>query len=276
MIELTRRNFMLSASAGALLLATRQGFAAKALRLGCQSYSFRNFGTVEAIAKLRELDLTEMEFCSVHFPTDPADPKFKEAMDAIAAAKITVPSYGVEGFSADEAKNRAKFEFGKALGVQVLTADPEPDSFASLDKLTEEYGIKIAIHNHGPGARYDKVADTLKAVEGHSKLIGACLDTGHCIRSAEKPHEVAEQLGDRLISMHLKDWITGGEEKIVGTGDMDIAKLAAVLQGMNFGGPIMLEYENMPDNPVPDMKQGVANWMEAVKNAGGKKSRQDR
>jgi sugar phosphate isomerase/epimerase len=267
MIHVSRRQFMLSATAGAFLVAVGNARGAQAVRLGSQSYSFRNFDTLGAIAQLQALGLSEMEFCGVHFPADHNDPKFKAAQEAIAAAGIKVPVYGVEAFSADEAANRKKFEFGKALGIEILTADPAPDSFDSLEKLTEEFGIKIAIHNHGPGARYDGVSDTLKAVEGRSKLIGACLDTGHCIRSGEKPHEVIEQLGDRLISLHLKDWKHGGEEQIVGKGDLDVVKVAAALEAIGFDGPNMLEYEEQPENPAPDMKIGVANWREAVAKA---------
>jgi sugar phosphate isomerase/epimerase len=104
----------------------------------------------------------------------------------------------------------------------------------------------------------------LNAVKGRSSLIGACLDTGHCIRSGEKPHETIEALGDRLISMHLKDWILGGEEQIIGKGDMDLAAVAKELKALAFTGPIMMEYEESPDNPVPDMKLGWENWQNAV------------
>ena len=76
------------------------------------------------------------------------------------------------------------------------------------------------------GARYDKVADTLKAVEGRHPFIGACVDTGHHIRSGEEPHAVIDQLGDRVISLHLKDWEIGGEERIIGEGSMDLAAVA--------------------------------------------------
>ncbi|MBI3119586.1 MAG: sugar phosphate isomerase/epimerase [Candidatus Hydrogenedentes bacterium] len=267
MVTLTRRGFLASSTAGALVLACGTGHAARAFRLGAQSYSFREFSTEDAIKNLRELGLTEMEFCFAHFPPDVNDPKYLAAKAAIDAAKISVPAYGVEEFTADEAVNRKKFEFAKALGVEVLTANPDQESFASLDKLVEEFQIRIAIHNHGPKARYDKVADTLKAVEGHSPLIGACVDTGHVIRSGEKPHEVVQQLGNRVISLHLKDWVHEGKEQIIGKGDLDVIKLAEALGALNFQGPIMLEYEESPKNPVPDMKQGIENWNKAVSAA---------
>lgn len=269
MSAINRREFLVrgALTVPAAIWAARVAGAVPAqggFRMGSQSYSFREFDLNGAIGCLQQLGLTEMEFCAVHFPADKDAEGFAGVKAAIAAAGITVPCYGVEEFTADEAANRKKFEFAKALGVEILTANPTADSFDNLEKLCEEYQIKIALHNHGPGARYDKVSDTLNAVNGRSPLIGACLDTGHCIRSGEKPHETAAALGDRLISIHLKDWIHGGEEQIIGEGDLDLEAIAKELTSLKFDGPIMMEYEESPSNPVPDMKVGWENWQKAV------------
>jgi sugar phosphate isomerase/epimerase len=240
---------------------------AKEFIMGAQSYSFRNFNFEDSIRCLKDLGLNDMEFCAVHFKPDAAAEEFTHVKATIEQAGIRVPCFGVEAFTADVDANRAKFEFAKALGVEVLTADPTPDSFDCLDQLCEEYGVKIAIHNHGPGARYDKVEDTLKAVEGHSPLIGACVDTGHAIRSDEQPHEVIEALAARVISLHLKDWKVGGEEQILGEGELDLVAVAKALKAIQFSGPIVMEYEESPDNPVPDMKQGWAAWEAARRSA---------
>lgn len=267
MSVLSRRDFVSRSAAGlaALALLKQEEFAMAGDKvvIGSQSYSFRHFKFEEAIKCLKELGLSYMEFCSVHFPPDASDPGFAAVKSKIKEYGVVVPSFGVEGFSADEAANRKKFEFGKELGVQMLSADPTPDSFDNLDKLCEEFGIKIAIHNHGPKARYDKASDTLKAIEKHHAAIGACVDTGHSIRSGEKPHDVILALGSRVHSLHLKDWKHGGEEQILGEGDMDLLEVAKALKKIGFSGPIFMEYENSPENPVPDMKKGLANWQAA-------------
>jgi sugar phosphate isomerase/epimerase len=216
---------------------------------------------------LKELGLHYIEYCAVHFPPDAGAPGFQSVKQALQNAGIVTLCFGVEGFTGDAAANRKKFEFARELGIGVLTADPTPDSFDNLDALTEEFGVKIAIHNHGPNARYDKVADTLDAVKGHSALIGGCVDTGHCIRSGEAPHEVIEQLGSRLISLHLKDWKVGGEETVLGEGDMDMAAVARALKSLDFRGPIVMEFENSPENPVPEMRIGYENWLKAYEAA---------
>ena len=240
---------------------------ASELRVGAQSYSFRQFDFEGSMACLKQLGTPYIEYCSVHFLPDAGHANFARIKRRLEEEGIKTLCFGVEGFTADEAANHKKFEFAKALGIEVLTADPTPDAFASLDRLTEAFGIRIGIHNHGPKARYDKAQDTLTAVKGHSPLIGACVDTGHVIRSAEQPHEVIRRLGARVMSLHLKDWTSGGEEQILGCGDMDMAAVARELKALRFNGPVVMEYENSPENPVPEMKIGLENWRRAWKTA---------
>ena len=60
------------------------------------------------------------------------------------------------------------------LGIRTITANPQSDAetFASLDKLVAEYDMRIAIHNHGPGAIYDKLDGVVKAIKDHDQRIG--------------------------------------------------------------------------------------------------------
>jgi sugar phosphate isomerase/epimerase len=277
---LGRREFLVAGAAalpsvtlaGHVFAATQEkkgGAPYGGFRMGSQSYSFRHFKTADAIAKLKELGLSNMEFCSVHFKPDASDPGFADVKALIAASGISVPVFGVEGFGKDEAANRKKFEFAKALGLEAISADVEKEgnAFKNVDALCKEFNIKIGIHNHGPGARYDKVTDTIDAVKGTSVLVGACVDTGHAIRSGEKPHDVIAALGERVHSLHLKDWKHGGAEQIVGEGDMDLVAVAKALKSIKFTGPIMLEYEDHEDDPVPYMKKGLENWQKACDQA---------
>ena len=233
-------------------------------RIGAQSYSFRKFSLEGALDQLALLGLDTMEFCGVHIPADPAHPLLGNAAALLQARGVRVPCYGVEGFTADAAANRRLFELGRALGVAFLTADPAPEAFDSLEELVDEFGIGIAIHNHGPGARYDRAADTLRAVAGRHPRIGACVDTGHCVRSGERPADVIAALGPRVLSVHLKDWKAGGAETILGEGDADLPAVAAALRAAGFCGPVIMEYENSPDAPVADMCKGLDHWKQFI------------
>ena len=109
-------------------------------RLGAQSYSFRNFDLAGSLQCLKDLGLPLIEYCAVHFPPNAADAGFAAVKSAIESAGAQVPCFGVEAYTEDADANRAKFAFAKALGVEVLTADPAPESFANLDVLCEEFG----------------------------------------------------------------------------------------------------------------------------------------
>lgn len=232
--------------------------------VGAQSYSFRKFDFKGALDRLADLGLDTMEFCAVHFPPDPDNPGLGKILAELARRGVSVPCYGVEAFGGDAAANRRKFEFARALGARFITADPAPESFDGLEALVEEFGVGVAIHNHGPGARYDKAADTLRAVDGRHPLIGACVDTGHALRSGEAPHDVIAALGPRVLTLHLKDWKTGGAEAILGEGGMDMPKVAAALRGAGFAGPISMEFELDPDDPTPGMARGLAAWRQVT------------
>ncbi len=244
--------------------------------LGTQTYSYRHFSLYEAIGLTRALGLNYVE----SYPGQRLRPDSdvtvshelgEEDREALLAylddMDVTLVAFGVIGLSPDEDETRPIFEFADAMGIPILSANPHPDSFDLVEELAEEFGVYVAIHNHGPGARYDTVDDVADAVEGRNEYIGACVDTGHFIRSEEPPHEAVERLGDRVISLHLKDWTLDGPETIVGEGDMDLEALAAALEAIDFEGPIMLEYELDVDNPGPGMARGVANWRAALEAA---------
>src|SRR5207249_7041526 len=117
----------------------------------------------------------------------------------------------------DHDKNKKQFEFGQALGIKAFSADPDPDSFDSLDKLVEDTKIAIAIHPHGPQGRgklhrWYSAEIIMAAVKDHNPLIGTCLDTGHLIRCNVPPFnkkldppEQIRIMGARNFGIHLKD-----------------------------------------------------------------------
>lgn len=234
--------------------------------MGIQSYSLRAFGVEgdgNALDKIGALGLHWVEFFGGHFPITPDKKKIAAMQAKLAKHELFISAHGVNGFTKDHAKNERVFQFAKAAGIPNISADPTPDSFDSLDKLVAKYNVRIAIHNHGPGARYDKIDDGLKAVKGHDKRIGFCADLGHYIRSAEDPVEVIHKLGDRLYGIHLKDF---AEQKkstkgvILGKGHLDVAAVFKALKKVKFpaDGALSLEYEENPRNPIADIEECLA------------------
>jgi inosose dehydratase len=242
------------------------------LELGVQSYTLRGFPADKAIQMAHDLGFEHIEFFGSHFPTNSPPDKIEAMKRKMAGLNMRISAHGVNGFGKDHEANRKLFEFAKQAGIKNISADPSEDSFDSLDKLVTEYDIRIAIHNHGPGARYDKIADVLKAIKGHDKRIGACADLGHYIRSGEDPVKAITLFEGRLYGIHLKDFDEPKKDAngvILGKGHLDVVGVYKALKKVNFpaDGALSLEYEENMLNPVPDVKECVAIAREAEAKA---------
>lgn len=270
---LSRRSWLATSCAGAVsAVVSPRGAAAAAaspLTLGIQLYSLRGYKVDEALQHAKDLGLTRVEFYAGMYPLD-ADAAAIAAMNAkLADLGLSISAHGVNRFTKDAAANRKIFEFAKAAGITILTADPDPDSFASLDELVKEFDIRVAIHNHGPTHRYNKAVDVLAAIEKHDARIGACADLGHFIRSGERPTEVIRLLAGRLYGVHLKDFAEMREKTrgvILGQGHLDApAVMAALVQvGFPADGALSIEYEENPQNPLDGLRECVRVARDAI------------
>lgn len=279
-MTLNRRRFILASAAAAgatwfdvprLLADTREQSMEKygGFPMGIQSYSLRGFGVEGALEKTHELELHWIEFFRAHYPPTLNEDKLKEMNDRLEKLDISISCHGVQGFDANHEQNELFFKFAKAAKIRNISADPTPDSFESLDKLVKQYDIRIAIHNHGPGARYDKPADGLKAVEKWDKRIGFCADLGHYIRSGVDPVKVIHELGERLYGIHLKDFAemqANTKGVILGKGHLDVAGVFKALKAVKFpaDGALSLEYEENPKDPIAEIRQCLAIASEAA------------
>ncbi len=261
----------------------RAGEHADPWPMAMQAYTFRNSTLFEAIDMTAEMGLKYIEaYPGQQLRPDsdtPFDhhigPEDRQALKArLYDAGVRLVSYGVVGlgpgqvpFTEDEDYARTVFDFAADMGVDMMSAYPEPESLDLLEALVEEYGIPVAIHNSGPVSHYSHTEDTLAFLDGRHPGVGACVDTGIRIQVDEAPHESIRALGDRVLSVHLKDWEFGGDETVVGEGDMDLAETALALRDVGFDGPIMVELELDPEDPMPGAAQGLANWRAAVAEA---------
>lgn len=242
--------------------------------IGIQSYSLRKFDLNQAVRHMQGLGIHFVEFYSKHVSIDSTEAELASVKKLIHDADVKMSAHGVNKFSKDHQANRKVFEFAKRAGLKNITANPQPDSFDSLEKLVAEFDVRVCIHNHGPGSLYDKVKDVVKAVRGRDPRIGACVDTGHFIRTKEDPVEAVERLGSRVFGLHIKD-----EEKqekkshnvVIGEGFLDVVALFKTLRKIGFpsDGAISLEYESNPENPIDDIQQCLTVAREAIAKAKG-------
>jgi inosose dehydratase len=280
-LMLTRRRF-LAASAATVTTVTaawpKIAFARETgdIVLGIQSYTFRQFKLEPALQRIQKLGLKQAEFYHDHIPLSSTPAQLQAILKLCNEYEVKPLSFGVERFTKDHDKNKKLFDFGKTLGVKTLSADPEPDSFDSLDKLCDEYKIAIAIHPHGPVGgnkihRWYSADVILKAVKDHHPLIGSCLDTGHLIRSAQlgyhlDPAEEVRKMGARNFGMHLKDHDNARKtDVILGQGVLKVAEVFKALHDVKFKGMACIEYEAKPEDPSADVRACLEVIKEQVK-----------
>jgi sugar phosphate isomerase/epimerase len=266
-----RRDFLAAGlvSAGALALG-RAALAADPpesgpygpFKMGLQSYSLRNFKLDDALQKTSDLGLKHWESFPAHVPPDTS--KAAEYKQKVADKGIRIDGFGVVRFGTDQDANRKLFEFGQAIGLGYFSCDPDPAAFDGLDKLVEEFGIPIGIHNHGPGHRYGPIASIRDAIKDHHEKIGCCIDTGHFLRSREDPVEAVEVFDKRIYGVHLKDVKDATHFTVLGEGDLRLADLLKALAKRHYSYCMALEYEENPKDPLDEIRACLATVRKAV------------
>jgi sugar phosphate isomerase/epimerase len=234
--------------------------------LGAQSYCFRAFkDNATVIEKLKECGVNRLELCGVH-----ADFLDESGFDAIikeySDAGVVLTSIGVQGFSNKEASERKFFKFTRRAGIKTISAsfavETLPQCIETAEKLAEEYDVNLAIHNHGGYDWLGNAAMLRNIFKNTSPRIGLCLDTAWALQAGEDPLKFAEEFGSRLYGIHIKDFVFDragkGEDVVVGTGNLDLPKLFAILESQKYSGYAVLEYEGDVENPVPALKECVA------------------
>ncbi len=257
--------------------------------VGCAAYTFRQGTAFEAIDKTKACGGKVIEFFAWQkLSKETGDAKLDENMsdEHVKLLKAKLAATGIQGVSCyvnnahfpagnkDETGPRKVFEFAKKLGLRGLTGEPPEDQLDIVEKLAKEYDIQFCIHNHRkddkkPDYKNWDPAYVLSLVKNRDRRIGACVDTGHLVRSNLKPTDAIKILGKRVLSLHLKDpkdTSPDAADQLYGTGAGDIKGVLAELKRVGFKGHIDVEYETLSDHLLDDVKQCI----EYVRVEGGK------
>lgn len=234
-------------------------------RLGCQAYSFNKFKFFEAVDKVASLGLHYIEAYPGQQISKDIKARFDESMSSdvrtqvkkkLADSGVKLVNFGVTGIS-----GKKTFDFAKDMGIETIVSEPKEGDFEKLDKLCEEYQINVAIHNHPKPSHYWNPETVLKVVEGRSKRIGACCDTGHWMRSGLNPIECLKKLKGRIVSFHFKDLDKqgpGAHDVPWGTGKGDVNGMLAEIHRQGIKAVFSVEYEYHWENSVPEIAESVA------------------
>ena len=253
-------------------------------RLGCQAYSFNKFTFHEAIDKTASIGLHYVEmYPGQKLSNEKPDVRTDESMSPeiraevkkkLADADVKLVCYGVCGLSSNEEASRRTFEFAKDMGIETIVSEPPFEAFDVIEKLCEEYKISVALHNHPEPSRYWNPDTVLQQCEGRSKLIGACADTGHWMRSGINPIDAIKKLEGRIISFHFKDLNKygrqGSHDVPWGTGEADVKAILAEVCRQKIKAVFSIEYEHNWLDSLPEIAQGVEYFDKVAADLAGK------
>ncbi len=228
--------------------------------LGMASYTFRNFDRDDAVAMTVRLGLTHIAFKDFHLAYDTPLGEIETIAAGVRAAGLDLYGCGVVYMTTEAEVNRA-FDYAAAAGMRTIIGVPDHGLLPLVNRKVGEYGIAVAIHNHGPGDElYPSPESVHERIRDLDPRIGLCIDIGHAARLGLDPSVEAERFASRLLDIHIKDvsaaTAEGGTVEI-GRGVIDIPRFLRTLVKLDYRGVAALEYEKDPDDPLPGAAESI-------------------
>jgi sugar phosphate isomerase/epimerase len=241
-------------------------------QIGPQIYSFNKFPFDEAIKKVKATGSTSFELYSgqqiskdrrVSVGPGLKGDDFKIFQDLIKETGCKPHAMGV--CPAD----RAHFEFAVKIGISVLNVEPAFNKIAEVNKLAEEYKIKVGLHNHPKPSIYWDPEIVLAQLKDSGNWLGACCDTGHWLRSGLDPLESVKKFKGRIMSFHIKDLVKKNNNFTfvpLGKGDCKITEILQEVAAQKVKAPFSIEYEAEWYNNVQPITESVTFFRETANN----------
>ena len=241
-------------------------------RLSVQLYTFRDRSFVEAVTTAKKVGFEYVEAYpgqklgegfegNIGPEMDAA--KRQKVKDFLKAQNMKMVIFGVCG-AGDENGWKNLFSFAKDMGIEILQTEVGKDdkTLDLLDKLSGEYGVKVALHNH---SQKEGFPAEMKRQLGNRKNVGSGADTGHWLNAGVPAIDGIKLLEGRIFTLHLVDvdkMENGSHAVPYGTGVGQLDKVLAELHRQKFNGILSCEYEHM----TPKLEEEVAECVKWYNN----------
>jgi sugar phosphate isomerase/epimerase len=267
MKNITRREFIENSGIGIAGLAiSTPGYRpampklAIPFQLGIASYTFRNYSLEKTLEMAVRLNIRRLSLKSMHLPLESTADDIKKAMDICRKAGVEIYGAGVIYMNKKEEVDQA-FSYAGMAGMKIIIGVPAHDLLVYTEQMVKKTGIKVAIHNHGPGDEvYPSPESIYSRIKDLDKGIGICLDIGHTIRIGLNPATEAKKYADRLLDMHIKDVTAGtaeGDTAEMGRGVIDLPAFFREITKLGFSGTAGFEYEKDENDVLPGLAESV-------------------
>jgi inosose dehydratase len=178
---------------------------------------------------------------------------------------------------------------GRSAEALRLTGREREEFLGRLESVarlgTEEFGLEVTMHAHAAGfvEFEDELETVLEAIE--PKLLGVCLDTGHCEYAGFDPVDFYRRHAPRVSYLHFKDVDPrirrrAIDERIgfydacaaglfcnLGQGVVDFDALKGALTAVGFSGWATVEQDRDPTGARSTLADAKAN-LDYLKSSG--------
>jgi sugar phosphate isomerase/epimerase len=282
----SRRDFarLAVASAAALPLAARPDSKVRGVRVGVQTYSFRDRPLDQCIEAIADIGLNYAELWAGHL--EPGGPK--AAADELrkwrtapatmqqirdvrrkfnkAGIRVYALSYNLRAQHSDD-EIRACMNMAKELGTKYLTSSSTVDHAARLNRFARESGVIVAMHNHSNLKDPNEFAtpDSFARAMAGNDAIRVNLDIGHYVAAGFDPVEYLQRHADKVVTLHIKDRRKDqGANVPFGQGDTPIAPVLTLLRDRRLAIPAMIEYEYKGADAVEEVRKSYEYMRQAL------------
>jgi sugar phosphate isomerase/epimerase len=271
---------LVATAAGTLGAQKKIDSVVAGVRLGAQSYSFRDRPLDGVIAGLAAAGLGNCELWQDHLERDATANVQGEAAkrEALRKWRLTVP---LETFTDVRRKFDAAgilltaynlsfrddytdeeivrgFEMARALGVKVITASSTVSVAKRLDPIAQKFAIRVGFHNHSDKKpnEFATPDDFAAALKEASDYLAINLDIGHFTAANFDAVDFLDKHAHRIVSLHIKDRKRNeGPNVLFGTGDSPIVPVLRRLRDKEWPIPANIEYEYEGTDAVAEVRR---------------------
>jgi sugar phosphate isomerase/epimerase len=244
--------------------------AAAGVRIGVQTYSFRDRALDGAIEGMKAAGLTGCELWQGH-----VEPKgsreelrkwrletplsiFTGIREKFSRAEIVLNAYNLsfrDDFTDDEI--RRGFEIAAALGAPVLTASANQEVMRRVAPHAERAKLRVGVHNHSDVKPNEfATPDDFTRALAVSPMIAVNLDIGHFTAANFDAVAFLREHHDRIVALHIKDRRRNqGPVVPFGEGDAPIREVLRLLRDERWPIPANIEYEYEGADTLAEVKR---------------------
>ena len=245
------------------------------VRIGVQSYSFRDRSMDEAIAGMAEIGFGECEMFSGHLERNDGVRRDREEL---REWRLTTPlahfeeagkkfrDAGIDLYAVNysfrddftEPEIERGFEMAKALGVKVITASSNVTTAKRIDPYARKHQMRVGMHNHSRihENEFARPEDFDAARMGASEFIAINLDIGHFSAANFDPVSYIEKEHADILTLHVKDRKRDqGDNMPFGEGDTKIVEVLHLLRDKQYPIPANIEYEYKGEDTVAEVRK---------------------